>query len=219
VDENDVTPGELFSSTHLMFHHLAVMDDKFEIEIAHRDAGPAFATRCLADAAKTPAELEIRALDRVLQRRAVDVLRSRIDECGVALEFGQAKRGTQPLHHRIHEIGDDVLRVVELDCREEAGVAGDVGNREISCFSLRKHRDLPCDRSLRSRRCAVCHIAPPAVEGQRNGRWRSERGVRINSERKSHKCGPDRVAADSPVRRDLNRKQRIPRHSEGFELA
>lgn len=50
------------------------------------------------------------------------------------------------LHHNIHEIGDDILRVVEFDRRQEVGVAGDVGNREICRFSFRKHRDLPRNR-------------------------------------------------------------------------
>src|SRR5690606_40319826 len=57
-------------------------------------------------------------LDRVLQQRAVD-RRGRVDECGVALELGEAKWRAQPLHHNIHEIGDDILRVVEFDRRQE----------------------------------------------------------------------------------------------------
>ena len=142
VDENDVASGEFFSAAHLLLHHLAAMDDELEIEIAHRDAGLALAGRGLAHVAQPAAEFEIRALDRVLQQRAVDLFRHRIDECGVALEFCEAKRRPQPLHHRIHEIGDDVLRMVEFDRREEVGVAGDVGNREIGSFSLRKHAAL-----------------------------------------------------------------------------
>jgi hypothetical protein len=133
-------------SAHLLLHHLAVMDDELEIEIAHRDAGPALASRGLANVAHPPAEFEIGALDRVLQQRAVDLLRRRIDECGVALEFGEAKRGAQPLHHRVHEIGDDVLRMLELNRCEEARIPGDVGNREIRRFSLRKHEDLQRNR-------------------------------------------------------------------------
>ena len=73
VDENDIAPGELFSPAHPLLHHLAVMDDEFEIEIAHRDAGPALAGRGLANVAQAPAELEIGALDHVLQQRAVDL--------------------------------------------------------------------------------------------------------------------------------------------------
>ena len=101
------------------------MDDELEIEIAHRDAGPALAGRGLPNVAQPPAEFEIGALDRVLQQRAVDLLGHRIDEYGVALEFGEAKRGTQPFHHRVHEIGDDVLRMLEFDRREEVGIARD----------------------------------------------------------------------------------------------
>ena len=52
MDENDIVPGELFSPAHLLLHHLAVMDDELEIEIAHRAAGPALASRGLANAAQ-----------------------------------------------------------------------------------------------------------------------------------------------------------------------
>ncbi|MGY4311878.1 hypothetical protein ACVWW1_001181 [Bradyrhizobium sp. JR3.5] len=142
MDQNHVAPGELFPAAHLLLHHLAVMDDEFEIEIAHRDAGLALAGRGLADVAQAPAEFEIGALDRVLQQRAVDCP-GRVDEGGVALELGEAKWRAQPFHHHVHEIGDDVLRVVELDRREEVGIAGNIGNREICRFSLRKHGDLP----------------------------------------------------------------------------
>jgi hypothetical protein len=64
------------------------MDDELEIEIAHRDAGLALAGRGLANVAQPPAEFEISAFDCVLQQRAVDLLGWRIDERGVALEFG-----------------------------------------------------------------------------------------------------------------------------------
>jgi hypothetical protein len=134
-----------------LLHHLAVMDHELEIEIAHCDAGPALASRCLANAAQPPAEFEVGALDRVLQQRAVDLLGHRVDECGIALKFGEAKWGSQPFHHRVHEIGDDVLRMVEFDRREEAGIAGYVGNREICRFSFGKHGDLQCNRFSTSR--------------------------------------------------------------------
>ena len=146
MDENDVASGELFSPAHLLLHHLAVMDDELEIEIAHRGAGLALTGRGLTNIAQPPAELEIGALDRVLQKRTVDLLGHCVNECGVALELGEAKRGPQSLHHRVHEIGDDVLRVLELDRREEAGVAGDIGDREIRCLGFGKHGVLQRNR-------------------------------------------------------------------------
>ena len=52
MDENDVASGEFFSPAHLLLHHLAVMDDELEIEIAHRDAGLALADRGLPTSRK-----------------------------------------------------------------------------------------------------------------------------------------------------------------------
>ena len=168
MDEDDVAPGELFSPAHSLLHHLAVVDDELEIEIAHRDAGPALAGRGLVNVAHPPTELEVGGLDRVLQQRAVDLLGHRVDERGVTLELGEAKWRAQPLHHRVHEIGDDVLRMLELDRREKTRIAGDVGNREIRRFSLRKHQDLQRNRFHPIAQRAVCHTATPAVEAQRN---------------------------------------------------
>ena len=136
MDENDIAPGELLSPAHLLLHHLAVMDDELEIEIAHRDAGLALAGRGLANVAQPSAEFEIGALDRVLQQRAVDLLGHRVDECGVALEFGEAKRGAQPFTTVSMKSAMMILRVVEFVRREEVGIAGDVSNLVICRFSL-----------------------------------------------------------------------------------
>ena len=92
VNEDHVAAGEFFPPAHLLLHHLAVMDDELEIEVAHRGAGAAFAGRGAPHVAQAAAEFEIGALDHVLQQRAVHLVRHRIDEGGVALEFGEAER-------------------------------------------------------------------------------------------------------------------------------
>jgi hypothetical protein len=91
--------------------------------------------------------------------------------------------GSQPFHRGVHEIGDDVLRMVEFDRREEAGIAGDVGNREICRFSLRKHGDLQRNRfppivpmhSLSYR--AACGRGPEKPAASRTGKALSKQMI------------------------------------------
>jgi hypothetical protein len=52
VHEDHVASSELFATTHLLLDHLAVVDDKLEIEIAHRSAGCTLAGRGLLDLAQ-----------------------------------------------------------------------------------------------------------------------------------------------------------------------
>src|SRR5262249_41099628 len=66
MDEDHITSGQLFAPAHFLLHHLAVMNDKLKIKIAHRDASFAFAGRCLLDVAQPATELEINRLDGVL---------------------------------------------------------------------------------------------------------------------------------------------------------
>ena len=69
-------------------------------------------------------------LDRILEERSVDLVRGRVDERRVALELGETERRTQRPQQRIHDVGDDVLSVVEFDARYEACVARNVGDHE-----------------------------------------------------------------------------------------
>jgi hypothetical protein len=143
MDENHFASCKLFTSAHLLLHHLAVMDDELEIKIAHRNAGFALADRGLFDVAQTPTELEIGRLNSILQERAVDLLGYRVDESGIALKLGKSEGRPEALDRRVHEIGDDVLRVVEFDPGQEARIAGDIGYGEIGQFRFRKHRISP----------------------------------------------------------------------------
>src|SRR5258705_178911 len=43
VDEDHIASSKLFAPTHLLLHHLAVVEDELKIEIAHRNAGFALA--------------------------------------------------------------------------------------------------------------------------------------------------------------------------------
>jgi len=88
-------------------------------------------------------EGEIRCLHGVLQHRAVDLVGNRVEEGRVALELGEPERRPQPPHHGVHQVGDDVLRMLELDPGEKASVAGDVRDHEASGFGFRKHRAVP----------------------------------------------------------------------------
>src|SRR6188508_2304143 len=116
-----------------MVHH------ELQIEIRDLDAGVALARGRLADVATTPAEAEVAALDRVEQHRPVYVLNTHGGECGVSLELGQAEVGPQGGHYRADQVSQDVLRVIQLDVGEVAGVAGDVGDNEAGGLRSRRH--------------------------------------------------------------------------------
>jgi hypothetical protein len=142
MDDDHIASGKLFAPAHLLLHHLAVVGDELEIQIAHRAAGFALANRGLFDVAQPPAEGEIGLFDNILQHRAVDFRGRGVNESGVAFELGEAEGRPKALDHRIHEIGNDILGVVELDPGEEAGVTGDIGDDEVGRFRVREHCDL-----------------------------------------------------------------------------
>src|ERR1700730_10369721 len=139
VDEDHITSSKLFASAHLLLYHLAVVDDELEIQIAHRSASFALAARGLLDVTLAPAELEIGLLDRVLQERVVDRLADRVSESSIAFELSESEGWPQAFDHRVHEIGDNVLCVLDLGGGEEPRIAGDVGDDEAGQFGLRKH--------------------------------------------------------------------------------
>src|SRR5262249_6516530 len=58
---------------------------------------------------------------------------------------GKAEGRSKALDHPVHQIGNDVLRVVELNTSEEARIARDIGDNEVGRFRVRKHRNLPQD--------------------------------------------------------------------------
>ena len=107
-----------------------MVDDELEVEVGDPAARVALARGCLADVAATPAEPEVAALDRIQEHRPVDGLAQRVGEGGIALELGQPEPRSQRGHHRSDEVRQDVLRVLELDVGEVAGVPGDVGDQE-----------------------------------------------------------------------------------------
>ena len=96
----------------------------------------------LLDAAEPLAEGKIGLLDRILQERSIDLVGERVDEGRVAFELGEAERRTQRPDQRVHDVGDDVLGMIEFDAGHEVRVAGYVGDRETGRFRFRKHCDL-----------------------------------------------------------------------------
>ena len=130
VDDDDVAANELLTAGHPLTGHDPVMDDELEVEARDEDARVALALGRLADVAQAPPEREVAPLDRVLERRAVDLGRDHVDEGGVALELRELERRPQRPDHDIGQVGQDVLGVIQLDAREVARVATDVGDDE-----------------------------------------------------------------------------------------
>jgi L-arabinose transport system ATP-binding protein len=102
-------------------------------------AGLALATASLFDVAEPLAERKIGLFDRILHERPIDLVGERVDEGRVAFELGEVERRTQRPDQSAHDVGDDVLGMVEFDARHEVRVAGYVGDRETGRFRLRKH--------------------------------------------------------------------------------
>ena len=139
MDQDHVSSGEFLPAGHLLPYELAVVNDELDVEALHAAAGLALAAVGLLDVAQPLAEGEIRLLDRILHERPIDLVRERVNEGRVAFEFGKAERRAQRPDQRVHDVGDDVLGVVEFDPGHEVRVAGYVGDHETSRFSLRKH--------------------------------------------------------------------------------
>src|SRR5262249_2333232 len=126
-----------------------------EFEIKRRDetAGVAFADRCLLDVAQPPAEGEVRALDRVLQMRSVELRRGEIDEGRIPFELRELEWRAGGAHARVRPGGENVLGVVEFDPGQVTGVAGDVGYDEACGFGLGQHGITDRIESGRTLRC------------------------------------------------------------------
>jgi len=60
----------------------------------------------------------------------VGLIADRIDEGRVAFEFGETERRTQRSQKRFHDVGDDVLGMVEFDAGHKVRVARKVGDHE-----------------------------------------------------------------------------------------
>ena len=140
MGDDHVAPDELLGRCDPLADDLAVVRDKLEVELRDEHARVAFTARGLADVTQPALECEVAALDRVLQQRSVDALGDRVDERRVAFELGQAEHRPDVRDHRAHQVGQDVLGMVELRSGKEAGVAGDVGDDEAGGLGLAEHR-------------------------------------------------------------------------------
>ena len=139
MNQDHVAADQLFLPGHDLLGDLSAVGDELEIERRDQPAGVAFADRGLLDVTLPPAEGEIHTLDRVLQMRAVELRRGEIDERRIAFELRQLERRAKCADDRIDQVGEDVLRMIELDPGQIAGVAGDVSNDEARGFGLGQH--------------------------------------------------------------------------------
>jgi hypothetical protein len=140
VRDEDVRPEELVAAGHLLEEGDSVVDDELEVEVRDAHAGVALARRGLTDVPATPSEPEVAALDGVEQRRAVDPLRGHVREGSVPLELGQPEARAQGRDDGADEVGQDVLRVLDLDVGEVPGVARDVSDEQARRSGFAWHR-------------------------------------------------------------------------------
>ena len=111
-----------------------------------------------ANVALPRAEGEVRPLDRVEEcRRAADSV-ERVGKHGVAFELADVKRGLEVGDDHAHEIGEHVLRVLELGAEQVARIAGDVRQHERAAIG---------SRQARSGRDLIGHRNDPSASGGR----------------------------------------------------
>ena len=140
MDDDHVRAEQLLAAGDLLDDRLPVVDDELEVEVRDPAARVALARGGLPDVATAAPEPEVAALDGVEQQRAVDRLAEGVRERRVALELGQPEAGPEGRDDRADEVGQDVLRVIELDVREVARVPGDVGDQERGGLGGGVHR-------------------------------------------------------------------------------
>ena len=128
VGDDDVGPHQLLTAGDLLAQDRAMVDDELQVEVRDVHARVAFARGRLTHVAASPPEAKVAALDRVEQKRTVDLLSDREHERGVAFELGQPESGPQRGDDRSHQVCEDLLGVIELDAGEVARVARDVGD-------------------------------------------------------------------------------------------
>jgi hypothetical protein len=141
MDDDHIGTEQLLAARNALAQDLAVVDDELQVEVRDPDAGVAVARRRLADVTSAAAEAEVATLDGVEEERSVDLPGGCGNERRVALELGEPEAGTQRGDHGADEVGQDVLRVVQLDICEVSGVAGDVGDQEARGLGAGKHAD------------------------------------------------------------------------------
>ena len=136
MGDDHIRADQLLPTGDLVADDRAVVGDDLEIEPRHEDTGVALAGRRLGDVAKSPAKGEVGPLDRVEELRTVDPVREHVDERGVALQLREAEARPERPDDRRHEVGEDVLRMVEFRAGEVAGIAGDIGDQEARRLGL-----------------------------------------------------------------------------------
>src|SRR5207302_3001118 len=110
------------------------MDDELEAEVLHRRAGAARARGRGADVAKATVkepegfaqpvdDLDVSALGRARER--------------VALDLVDRKPAAEALGDPVHELGEDLARVLGLRTGDEFRVAGDVGHDQEPSIAIR----------------------------------------------------------------------------------
>ena len=175
VGDDHVGSDQLLAPRDPVADDRAVMHDDLEVQARHEQAGVALAGGRLGDVAQPPSEREVHALDGVEQLRAVEAFGDHVGEGRVAFELGQSEGRLQRPDDGRHEVGQDVLGVIELGAGQIARVAGDVGDQQTGRLLAREHASL--QRGARQ----SCRV------GRRHAR-RSSRPIQTRI-RRSHRDG------------------------------
>ena len=139
MGDDHVRAHQLLTPRDLVADDRAVMHHDLEVQPRHEQAGVAFAGGRLGDIAQPPPEREVHALDGVEQLRPVEAFGDHVGEGRVAFELGQPEGRLQRPDDDRHEVGQDVLGVIELGAGQIARVAGDVGDQQARRFLAREH--------------------------------------------------------------------------------
>ena len=136
MHHDHVRAGQLFTAGHPLPHEAAVMGNELQVEARDEDAGVALAAGRSIDGVLPATEREVGGLHGVEQHRRVDLDTGRVDEGGVTLQLGESHRRRQRVDHRLGQVGQHVLCVVELRSGQVGGVAADVGHGQAALLRL-----------------------------------------------------------------------------------
>jgi hypothetical protein len=194
MNEDHVATDQFLLPGHDLLGDRSAMGNEFEIKRRDEPAGIAFADRSLLDVTQPAAERKVCALDRVLQKRAVELRRGEIDEGRVPLELRELEWRAERPHDRVDQVGKDVLGMVEFDAGQIGGVAGDVSYDEARRFGFGQHgitfrlagrRTRRYERPLQSTQTAPARLNAPDV---------SAAEIRGRSRKVSPSCGDAAVS-------------------------
>jgi hypothetical protein len=151
VNNDYVCPDDLVVVVQFLNPERAVVEKKFQIEGMDVGTGIAVAGRVDCHQINCPSERNIGVLDHFHERLTLEeVVSQAVADDRITCQSGDDERGVGVLDEQIKKRGQGLLGVVKLRLTKEAGVAGDIGNEEITILGG-GHWTIPFSKVLKPR--------------------------------------------------------------------